>query len=142
MKVSGLSSLNEACNSYTYQNESHLNMIKYRMKGTCIPKTCPTFPDILKSCQYLKTERPQNHGTISISHPSKVMLKIILNSHKQKRSLQKSKLVSEPEGAPQNKYSISGSSSRNTCSISRISSTELLGISSMTISTPAVLHLC
>ena len=61
----------------------------------------------------------QNYRTISlISHPSKVMLKII---HKQKRSLQKSKQVSEPEGAPQNKYSISGSSARNTCSISRIS---------------------
>ena len=64
----------------------------------------------------------QNYRTISlISHPSKVMLKIILNSHKQKRSLQKSKQVSEPEGAPQNKYSISGSFARNTCSISRIS---------------------
>ena len=43
------------------------------------------------------------------------------SSQKQKRSLQKSKQVSEPEGAPQNKYSISGSSARNTCSISRIS---------------------
>ena len=65
----------------------------------------------------------QNYRTISlISHPSKVMLEIILNSsHKQKRSLQKSKQVSEPEGAPQIKYSISGSSARNTCSISRIS---------------------
>ena len=42
--------------------------------------------------------------------------------NKQKRSLQKSKQVSEPsEGAPQNKYSISGSSVRNTCSISGIS---------------------
>ena len=62
-----------------------------------------------------------NYRTISlISHPSKVMLKIILNSHKQKRSLQKSKQVSEPEGAPQNKYSISGSSARSTCSISRM----------------------
>ena len=36
-------------------------------------------------------------------------------------AMQKSKQVSEPEGAPQNKYSISGSSARNTCSISRIS---------------------
>ena len=65
----------------------------------------------------------QNYRTISlISHPSKVMLEIILNSsHKQKRSLQKSKQVSEPEGAPQIKYSISGSSAINTCSISRIS---------------------
>ena len=36
------------------------------------------------------------------------------------RLLQKSKQVSEPEGAPQNKYSISWSSARNTCSISRI----------------------
>ena len=43
------------------------------------------------------------------------------SSHKQQRSLQKSKQVSEPEGAPQNKYSVSGSSARNTCSISRIS---------------------
>ena len=34
------------------------------------------------------------------------------SSHKQKRSLQKSKQVSELEGAPQNKYSISGSSMR------------------------------
>ena len=66
----------------------------------------------------------QNYRTVSlISHPSKVMLKIIVtdSSHKQKRSFQKSKQVSEPEGAPQNKYSISGSSARNTCSISRIS---------------------
>ena len=41
----------------------------------------------------------QNH----ISHPS-IMLKIILtdSSHNQKRSLQKSKLVSERDGAPQN----------------------------------------
>ena len=65
----------------------------------------------------------QNYRTISlISHPSKVMLIILSltdSSHKQKRSLQKSKQVSEPEGAPQNKYSISGSSARNTCSISR-----------------------
>ena len=64
----------------------------------------------------------QNYRTISlISHRSKVMLKIILDRLQQKRSLQKSKQVSEPEGAPQNKYSISGSSARNTCSISRIS---------------------
>ena len=65
----------------------------------------------------------QNYRNISLmSHPSKVVLKIILNtSHMQKRSLQKSKQVSEPEGAPRNKYSISGSSVRNTCSISRIS---------------------
>ena len=65
----------------------------------------------------------QNYRTISlISHHSKVMLKIILKrlSHKQKGSLQKSKQVSEPEGASQNKYSISGSSTRNTCSISRL----------------------
>ena len=59
----------------------------------------------------------------TISHPSKVMLKIILNrdsSHKQKRSLQKSKQVSEQEGAPQIKYSISGSSARNTCSTNKM----------------------
>ena len=31
------------------------------------------------------------------------------SSHKQKRSLQKSKQASEPEGSPQNKFSISGS---------------------------------
>ena len=41
--------------------------------------------------------------------------------HKQERLLQKSRPVSEQEGAPQNKYSISGSSARNTCSISKIS---------------------
>ena len=58
----------------------------------------------------------QNYRTISlISHTSKVMLKLILNR------LQQRERVSEPEGAPQNKYLISGSSARNTCSISRIS---------------------
>ena len=43
------------------------------------------------------------------------------SSHTQKRSLQNSKLVSEPKGAPQNKYLISGSCAKNNCSISRIS---------------------
>ena len=50
-------------------------------------------------------QRCQNYRTISlISHSSKGTLKIILNrlQHKQKRSLQKSKLVSEREGAPHN----------------------------------------
>ena len=67
----------------------------------------------------------QNYRTISlISHPSKVMLKITLNRlqpQAEEKKLQKSKQVSEPEGAPHNKYSISGSSARNTCNISRIS---------------------
>ena len=66
----------------------------------------------------------QNYRTIIlISHPSKVMLKIILNrlQPQAEEILQKSKQVLELEGAPQNKYSISGSSVRNTCSISRIS---------------------
>ena len=68
----------------------------------------------------------QNYRTISlISHPSKVMLKIILN----RLQPQAEEIIAEEqagfkaklEGAPQNKYSISGSSARNTCSISRIS---------------------
>ena len=64
----------------------------------------------------------QNYRIISIiSHPSKIMLKIQPQAEEQKRSLQKSKQVSGPEGAKQNKYSISGSSARNTGSISRIS---------------------
>ena len=68
----------------------------------------------------------QNYRTINfISPPSKVILKIILNrpdsSHKQKRVLQKSKQVSQPKGAPQNKYVFSGSLARNTCNTSRIS---------------------
>ena len=69
-------------------------------------------------------QRCQNYRTISlISHPSKVMLKIILNRLKP----QTEEIIAEKqagfraEGAPQNKYSISGSSVRNTCSISGIS---------------------
>ena len=58
-----------------------------------------------------------------ISHPSKVMLKILLNrlQPQAEEIIAEEKQVSEPEGATQNKYSISGSSARNTCSISRIS---------------------
>ena len=85
----------------------------------------------------------QNYRTISlISYPSKVMLKIILNrlQPQTEESIAEEQAegriwdlivsipdhclsfyFSEPEGAPQNKYSISGSSVRNTCSISRIS---------------------
>ena len=66
----------------------------------------------------------QNYRTISlIGRPSKVMLKIILNrlQPQAEEIMQKRRQVSELEGALQNKYSISGSSARNTCSISRIS---------------------
>ena len=65
----------------------------------------------------------QNYRTISfISHPSKVMLKIVLNRFQPQAEevIAEEQAVSEPEAAPQNKYSISGSSARNTCSISRI----------------------
>ena len=55
------------------------------------------------------------------SQPAWVTFQRTESSQKQKRSLLKSKQVSEPEGAPQSKHSISGSSVRNTCSISRIS---------------------
>ena len=48
----------------------------------------------------------QNYRTISlISHPSKVMLKIILN-RLQPQAEEKSTQVSEPEGAPQNKFNL------------------------------------
>ena len=66
----------------------------------------------------------QNYRTISlISHPSKVMLKINLNrlQPQAEEIIAEEQAVSEPEGTPQNKYSISGSSARKTCSISRIS---------------------
>ena len=59
-----------------------------------------------------------------ISHPSKVMLKIILNRLQPQAEdiiTEESKPVAEREGALKNKYSISGSSARNTYSISRIS---------------------
>ena len=62
----------------------------------------------------------QNYRTISlISHPSKVMLKIILN----RLQPQAEEIIAEEQAgfrAPQNKYSISGFSARNTCSISSL----------------------
>ena len=66
----------------------------------------------------------QNYRIISlISHPSKVMLKILLNrlQPQAEEIIAEENQVSEPEGATQNKYLISGSSARNTYSISRIS---------------------
>ena len=53
----------------------------------------------------------QNYRIISlISHPSKAMLKIILNRLQPQAediiALHKNKQVSEPKGAPQNKYSV------------------------------------
>ena len=64
----------------------------------------------------------QNYRTTSlISHPSKVMLKIILNRLQPQAEEIIAEEQAEPEGAPQNKYSNSGSSARNSCSISRIS---------------------
>ena len=68
----------------------------------------------------------QNYRTISlISHPSKVMLKIILNRHQSQAEeiiADEQAQVSEPEGARQNKYSISGSSARNISRTSTMSS--------------------
>ena len=66
----------------------------------------------------------QNYRTIClISHPSKVMLKIILN----RLQPQTEEIIAEEQAgfragrSTTYKYSISGSSARNTCSISRIS---------------------
>ena len=66
----------------------------------------------------------QNYRTISlISHPSKVMLKVILNrlNHKRRRSSPKNRQVSEQEGVPQSRSSTYAFSVRNISSTSKTS---------------------